>query len=555
MSNDPQNVITDESFADLIIDLTRMSKEERDSLTFPMQKINEQLAVIHIPVADITPEVIQKYGYSAMPKCYGITTYRNEVIDYAYTVQRFGLEDIRGSGILVGIVDTGIDYTNPVFIRANNTSKIRAIWDQTIENTEKTPVGFLYGTEYTDADINEALSRQNPLEVVPSVDEVGEGTAMAAIAAGNASAVSGFSGISINAELAIVKLKPAKGYLREFYGIPATAFCYQENDIMMGVKYLLQVAERLNMPIAVCIGLSSSQGAHDGRDITSKYLEECGKNTGVGIAVAVGNEGNQDLHYYGLKLANENAITAELNVSKDDPNFTAELWTNIQSSFVITILSPTGETVLRLDTSLPPSRNETVTYEGMTLYADLILNETYADKKLVMLRFKNIQEGIWKFQLQEGEGVIALCHIWLPIRNFLSENTYFLNPNMNTTISTPGNGEQIITVTSYNAVNNTLAPSAGRGFTSNNLPKPDIAAPGENIIVPTLDGGFYPLSGSGLAVAFTGGILAAMLEGGAILNLMPDINTQLLRYILTYLARRNPNEEYPNPDWGYGYII
>ena len=123
-----------------------------------------------------------------------------------------------------------------------------------------------------------------------------------------------------------------------------------------------------------------------------------------------------------------------------------------------------------------------------------------------------------------------------------------LNSNPNTTISIPGNATQVITVTSYNAVTNTLAGSAGRGFTSNNLPKPDIAAPGENIIVPTLEGGFYPLSGSGLAVAFTGGILAAIMEGGVILSIMPDINTQLLRFVLTYLARRDTGMEYPIPD-------
>lgn len=555
MDNGTQNVITSEEYADLIVDFTRMSEEEKKNLGVPVQKINEQFSVIHIPTEDITPGTMQIYGYSAMPKCYGITTYRHEIIDYAYTVQKFGLADIKGNGILIGIVDTGIDYTNPIFLKANNTTKIRAIWDQTIDIREKAPVGFLYGTEYTSEDIEEALKEENPLEVLPSKDDVGEGTAMAAIAAGGNPDASAFSGIAINAELAVVKLKPAKTYLTEFYGIPETAICYQQNDIMLGVKYLLQVAERLNIPIAICIGLSSSQGAHDGQDIMSVYLEDCGKNTGVGIAAAVGNEGDQELHYYGIKASDESYTTAELNVSGDNPDFSMELWTNIHSTMNVFLLSPSGETVFHIDVSLPPSHNTVVTYKEMTLYVDLFMNETYSVKKLLLFRFRNTEEGVWRFRMEEGVGLISNFHIWLPIRNFLTGNTYFLNSNPNTTISIPGNATQVITVTSYNAVTNTLAGSAGRGFTSNNLPKPDIAAPGENIIVPTLEGGFYPLSGSGLAVAFTGGILAAIMEGGVILSIMPDINTQLLRFVLTYLARRDTGMEYPNPDWGYGYII
>jgi subtilisin family serine protease len=555
VNDETQNAVTDERYADLIVDLTKMDGIKLDNRSPFLQKINEQFAVLQIPVEEITPDIMQKYGYSAMPKCYGITTYRNEIIEYSYIVQKFGLEDIKGSGVLIGILDTGIDYLNPAFINVGGTTKIRALWDQTIDNIGKEPVGFLYGSEYTAEDINIALHTQNPLETLPSRDDVGEGTAMAAIAAGNQSESSAFTGIVSSAELAVVKLKPAKKYLTEFYGIPEKAICYQQNDIMMGIKYLLQKAEQLGRPIIIGLGLSSSQGAHDGRDIMSLYLEECGKRNNVGIAVAVGNEGNQELHYYGLKQGDESTSIAELNVSEGDPNFTMELWTNIQSTLSVTVLTPEGDTFYRVDSSLPPSRNEVVRYENMRLYVDLFTNETYSQKKLIVFRFQNIREGIWRFLIEEPEGVISFCHIWLPIRNFLSNDTYFLNSNQNTTISVPGNADQIVTVTSYDAITNTLAPSAGRGYTFENNPKPDIAAPGVNIIVPILDGGFYPLSGSGLAVAFTAGIMAAIMEGGTIINPTQVVNTQLFRLILTYLARRSTDLEYPNPDWGYGYIV
>lgn len=554
MNGTSQNAITSQDYADFLIDFTKAVIPEEELLKYPVEWINEHIAVIHMPAEEMNSDTLQKFGYSAIPKCYGITTYRNESIESAYTVQRFELQDISGSGILVGMVDTGIDYTNPAFLNTGRTSKIRFIWDQTIDSG-KQPEGFAYGSEYSKEDIDNALLYENPLDILPSRDDVGEGTAMAAIAAGNESPESAFTGIAVNAGLVVVKLKPAKDYLKDFYGIPGNALCYQQTDIMMGIQYLIRKAEQLQMPIAICLGLSSSQGAHDGQDLMSRYLEECGGHIGVALAAAVGNEGDQELHYFGLKMAQDNYNIAELNVGREAPDFTMELWTDNQSSFQTDIISPAGDTVVTVDTFLPSSPSISIQYGNTSIDIELFMSEIYSGKKLIMFRFKSMAEGIWRFQVREDEGIVSSFHMWLPIRNFLSGNIYFLNADTNTTISVPGNANRLITVTSYNAVDNTLAPSAGRGFTANNFPKPDIAAPGVNIIVPTLEGGFFPLSGSGLATAFAGGVLAAVLEGGGLLGISGDVNTPVLQFALTYLARRDGNREYPNPDWGYGYII
>lgn len=554
MNGTSQNAITSQDYADFLIDFTKAVIPEEELLKYPMEWINEHIAVIHMPVEEMNSDTLQKFGYSAIPKCYGITTYRNESIESAYTVQRFELQDISGNGILVGMVDTGIDYMNPAFLNTGRTSKIRFIWDQTIDSG-KQPEGFGYGSEYSKEDIDNALLYENPPDILPSRDDVGEGTAMAAIAAGNESPESAFTGIAVNAGLVVVKLKSAKDYLKDFYGIPGNALCYQQTDIMMGIQYLIRKAEQLQMPIAICLGLSSSQGAHDGQDLMSRYLEECGGHIGVALAAAVGNEGDQELHYFGLKMAQDNYNIAELNVGSEAPDFTMELWTDNQSSFQTDIISPTGDTVVTVDIFLPSSPSISIQYGNTSIDIELFMSEIYSGKKLIMFRFKSMAEGIWRFQIREDEGIVSSFHMWLPIRNFLSGNIYFLNADTNTTISVPGNANRLITVTSYNAVDNTLAPSAGRGFTANNFPKPDIAAPGVNIIVPTLEGGFFPLSGSGLATAFAGGVLAAVLEGGSLLGISGDVNTPVLQFALTYLARRDGNREYPNPDWGYGYII
>ena len=84
---------------------------------------------------------------------------------------------------MIGIIDTGIDYTHPAFTYEDRTTKIYALWDQTIRDGEK-PEGFLYGTEYTAEQINQALAAEDSLTVVPSVDEDGHGTFIAGAAAG-----------------------------------------------------------------------------------------------------------------------------------------------------------------------------------------------------------------------------------------------------------------------------------------------------------------------------------------------------------------------------------
>lgn len=231
--------------------------------------INDKLAILHIPVNEITENGIYRFSYSSMPKCYGIMTYIQAENVPGFTLHQLPSETLTGKGVIIGIVDTGIVYTMPVFQYPDKTSKIISIWDQTIESNHN-PNGFYYGTEYNRDQINAAINSDNPHNIVPSTDDIGEGTAMAGIAAAFYDQKKQFAGEAINSELVIVKLKPAKPYLKDFFGIPEDAICYQENDFMMGIKYLLAIANRENRPIVICTGIGSSQGSHTGNDIISK---------------------------------------------------------------------------------------------------------------------------------------------------------------------------------------------------------------------------------------------------------------------------------------------
>ena len=206
--------------------------------------INRQYAVLYVPVSRFTERALSEFIFPAIPSLYGLTSKASLEASGITTLRKIPNLNLRGEGTLIGIVDTGIDYTNPVFRYADGSTKIAALWDQMVD-TGNYPEGFFYGTEYTREQINTALNSDDPLRIVNSTDDIGHGTMLAGIAAGVESPANDFYGVAPLAELAVVKLKPAKIFLKKFFRIPGDAICYQENDIMTGVKYLIRMAERV----------------------------------------------------------------------------------------------------------------------------------------------------------------------------------------------------------------------------------------------------------------------------------------------------------------------
>ena len=173
-------------------------------------------------------------------------------------VRRLPALELFGNGVLVGFVDTGIDYTHPAFMNADGTSRILSIWDQTIEGGEKKPKGFAYGCEYSNEQINEAISASNPYEIVPSRDTEGHGTFMAGVACGNETEDGQFSGVAPSAAICVVKCKQAKQNLRDYYQISSEITCFSEADLILGVCYLWRQAVQMRMPLVLCLGVGTN---------------------------------------------------------------------------------------------------------------------------------------------------------------------------------------------------------------------------------------------------------------------------------------------------------
>lgn len=515
------------------------------------QQITENLYIVYLDRKMHPPLSLSTYSYKVIPNCYGlIDKSALESSGILKVIDQPSL-NLTGKGVIIGIIDTGIDYRNKLFINPDNTTKIESIWDQTIQ-TGRPPEGFIYGSEYSSFDINEALNSDNPLDIVPSTDEIGHGTYVAGLAAGNISVENDFQGAAYDATLAIVKLKPAKPYLREFFLINDEADCYQENDIIAGVKYLDELARNSNKPLVICLALGTSMGNHSGTSPLCKYLNQVGRYSSNAIVTGTGNEANTRHHYYGSIQSENEYDDIEIRVGKNNRGFITELWSESVNILTISIISPSGEEVPRIPARLGQNDLFGFIFENTKISVNYDLIESGSGKELILLRFMAPTEGIWTIRVYSS-GIHGTFHMWLPIESFLFSDVYFLESDPDVTLTEPSTASGVITTGAYNHRTNSISIISGRGFTLSEVIKPDIVAPGVDIEGPT-GRRFGTVTGSSAAVAITSGAVAQFMEWAVVKGNDPIIDSVKIKNYLILGADRKNNISYPNTEWGYGSL-
>lgn len=554
MDNNCGNHIISEDYADFIADYKLSSTEELSGSEICYIKIDSLFTAVYIPNALVPTQSLDAYGYKVFVRLLGLMDEQSLEASGVARLRNIPGLGLRGNNVLIGIVDTGIDYTHKAFIRADGTSKIVSIWDQTIQSVNP-PEGLLYGTEYTRDQINAALGSNDPGSIVPSNDTIGHGTFLAGVVSGNPDSRNNFSGVVPDAEIAVVKLKPAKRRLRDFYKISYDAVCYQENDIMLGVKYLLDTAAKYNMPISICIGLGTSQGAHDEEGSLGTYLSTVAQMNGVSVCIAAGNEGNSRHHYESIMLPQVNKETVELNVGPEETGLFMEIWGDYPNTFGIDMISPTGEYVPVIKPRIGERREISFIFESTitNIYFQLVGSRSGA--QLVIIRFQNPTEGIWRIGIHKMNQTLPLnFYIWLPISAFITEETYFVRSSPYTTLTSPGNVSLPIVVTAYDTSNSSLYLNASRGFTRTGKIAPSFAAPGVNVIGPATGDRYVTMSGTSVAAAHTAGIAAMLLEWGIIKGNVESLDGTDIKNLLIRGARRESGRTYPSREWGYGIL-
>ena len=573
-----------EEIADFIV---RYSPRAVDSLyelaqTRCVNLVSQEYAIVHAPLSGVLPLSFTQHTYSAIPKLYGLQD--TTALEATGILPVFSQPNLMstGQGILIGMIDTGIDYTNPLFQNPDGTSRILRLWDQTIEseNTPEAVAGFqpFYGTVYSQEDLNRALASEQPLELVPSTDTSGHGTFLAGVAAGRQiQSPTTFSGAAPDAALAVVRLKPAKQYLREFFAVPPDADAYQENDIMAAAAFLLGVAGQYQMPLVLCLGVGTSQGSHSGISPLAMQLQALSGTRGFACVTGAGNETGFRHHYFGNLSPDQEYEDVELRVADSTSGFSMELWADVSELYTVGFVSPSGEVIERIPMTVGQETTISFQLDATRILISYQITESSSGRFLAFLRFTGPAPGIWHIRVYPTLFVAGQFHIWLPMQGFLTEDTGFLRPDPDITITDPGNAPLLLTVSTYNHVTGSLYIHSSRGFTATGQIKPDLAAPGVNVQGPGILPGTSRLprqtdsavredvppsssifltrkTGSSIAAAITAGAVACLFSWGFTQGNDTTLTSISVKSILIRGAERKEAFRYPNRQWGYGTL-
>lgn len=549
-----KEMILSEEFLDIIADYEVIEEILNASdIEQCYHAIDAGYGVANLKLSQVEPLSVGYYGYSSIPKLYGPMQTGVRPFDASplaamgnIRVQNAPLA-LQGSGVIMGFIDTGIRYQEDVFRREDGSTRILSIWDQTIQEGEP-PAGFLYGTEYHRADIDRALASPDPELIVPTTDVSGHGTRMASAAAGSVlNQGLSFRGAAPLADIAVVKLKGAKRYLRDYYLIDDRAEAFQENDIMEAVKYLQQMAVAFERPVVIVLGLGTNMGSHDGTSALDSYLNIVAGRRSRAVVVCGGNEGDKEHHY-------ENGMPGNVEIRVEEPmkGFCMELWGNLPDAYSVSVRSPGGETTPVIDFRNGTGRSISFIYERTKIQISSFLVERDSGDPMIFMRFEEPTPGIWTVSVtptaerMQGRG---RYHMWLPIEEFLEQSVTFLSPSPDVTLTEPANASQVITISAYNSYTESWYAPSGRGYTRSGEIKPDLSAPGVGVST-----ALGAADGSSMAAALAAGCVAQFLEWAVVEGNAYAVDSRGTKSYLIQGAERSDNLVYPDRQWGYGRI-
>lgn len=461
-----------------------------------------------------------------------------------------GVDGLTGKGVLVGILDSGIDYFHKDFRNEDGSTRILSLQDQ------------ILGQTFTKEEIDAALfhgSRDQASERVPSVDSTGHGTAVAGIAAGNGRESDGrYRGVAYESDLLVVRL-----------GIPDPDGFPRTTEVMKGLDFLVQKALEWNRPIAVNMSFGNTYGSHDGSGLFERYIDQManvGRNV---IVIGTGNEGDRAGHVMGnfyderpgdgriRSIEREENRVIELSTAPYETGFSVQIWKNYEDDFSVFLTNPSGTVTEQISEFRTPYTVQIGDTEILVYYG---VPSPFSTAQEIYLEFlpKNryVESGIWKFTLIPEHIVEGRFDLWLPSAGVLNRATRFLRPTPDTTLTVPATALRPVSVGAYDDSLRIYAPFSGRGYTREyEITKPDLAAPGVGIVTTQKGGGYAPVTGTSFAAPFVTGAAALLMEWGIVRGNDPYLYGDKVKAYLRKGARELPGESrYPNPQIGYGAL-
>lgn len=516
------------------------------------QPLNENYEIWYYDRKNLPPLSVATYSYGSIPKCLGLISSTSLENTGIIKVQNQPTLFLRGQGVFVAVIDTGINMADDAFRNPDGSTRVFSVWDQTAGG--RVPAGFSYGREYTREEINEALFSENPEESMLSLDSNGHGTFLASVACGSPDVRQDFVGVAPDAELLVVKVKPAKKYLRDFFFVPGEADCYAESDIMTAVAYVQQVAQQQGRPLVIFLGMGCNNGNHAGSCRLCQMLGTTANKQDQIVVTATGNEANNRHHFFGVSKNLLSPLKVEVNVEEDMSGFYAEFWAFAPQIFAISVQSPTGEIWPRNVPVASGSQSYKFIFEGTMMTIDYRDIGGTQENQLIFLRLQNVPRGIWTIQVYPINVFEGDFNLWLPMKGLLESDVFFLQPTPETTLTMPSDSPLPISVGGYNGVNGALYLESGRGFAADGWIKPDFLAPAVEIQGKGLRNNYVTFTGTSAASAITAGVCAQAMEWAVVQNGYAPVNTVNIKNFLIRGCRRNPDQNYPSPVYGYGLL-
>lgn len=455
---------------------------------------------------------------------------------------------LSGRGVLMGIVDSGVDYRHPDFCNEDGSSRILRLWDQSARGTEGSPPeGYFLGAEYTKEDIDRALAlpENEGNLIVPQQDLSRHGTSVLGIAAGNGRASGGvYRGVAYESGIIAVKL-----------GTPRENSFPRTTELMQGIDYLVRQALALKMPMAINLSFGNNYGSHRGDSLLETYLSNVSNVGRTAICVGTGNNGNDSLHASG-RIAQGEAREIEFSVGPYEPVLNVQLWKSYTDEMEIFVETPSGQTVGPLSEQLGTLRYSLEDTELLIYYGKpgpfQVTQEIYFD---FLPAGSYIRSGIWKIRLRGRRIREGGYYLWLPGGRVLNTGTGFYSPSAGETLTIPSTAAKVISVGAYDSRLNAFADFSGRGGGALTYPKPDLAAPGVDITAPVPGGGYGSVTGTSFATPFAAGAAALLMEWGIVRGKDPFLWGEKVKAYLRRGAQPLKGfEVYPNPEIGYGTL-
>lgn len=433
-----------------------------------------------------------------------------------------------GKGTIVAVIDTGIRAESMEFRNADGSTRILNIWDQTT------------GTEYDRSQIDEALQNETKDTAgIPGADVLGHGTQVAAIACGS-------SGVAAQADILMVKLG-----LAAKNGFPRTT------QLMEALDYVVRKAIDYGKPLAVNISFGNNYGDHTGSSLLENFINDIADSWKCSICIGSGNEGLGAVHTGGT-LTEDTEETVELAVSSYETGLSIQIWKDYWDDIAVEIIAPSGRNLGRIQEN---SRVSRIRYEDMELLTYFgepspfrIRQEIYID---MIPQTVYIQSGLWKLRLIPRSIRNGRYDMWLPAQGALNFGTGFTSPDSASTFTIPSAAAKAVTVGAYDAGTGSVAPFSGQGYIveigGSLMVKPELAAPGVNVLVPSVSG-MARVSGTSYATPFVTGSAALLMEWGIVRGNDAFLYGEKLKAYLIKGAEPLAGAAVPDTQTGWGRL-